>query len=52
MLSACRRARCPTAHLLPTLDEYTVAYRDRSAVLNPRNALRMNAGGGLISRCS
>ncbi|HYU34421.1 MAG TPA: winged helix DNA-binding domain-containing protein [Thermoanaerobaculia bacterium] len=32
----------PSAHLLPPFDEYTVAYRDRSAVLDP-------AHGGLVS---
>jgi hypothetical protein len=36
------------AHLLPLLDEYTVAYRDRSAVLSAADTLRVNAGGGLI----
>jgi hypothetical protein len=30
------------------LDEYTVAYRDRRAVIEARHALRVNAGGGLI----
>lgn len=32
----------PAAYLLPAFDEYTVAYRDRSAVLDP-------ARGGLVS---
>jgi hypothetical protein len=32
----------PTAYLLPAFDEYTVAYRDRSAVLDPSH-------GGIIS---
>ncbi len=36
------------AHLLPAFDEYTVAYRDRDAVLNPANAKRVNAGGGIF----
>lgn len=36
------------AHLLPAFDEYTVAYRDRSAVLDPEYALRVNAGGGVF----
>lgn len=29
------KATSPAAHLLPVYDEYTVAYRDRSAALNP-----------------
>ncbi|MFL6245717.1 MAG: winged helix DNA-binding domain-containing protein [Thermoanaerobaculia bacterium] len=38
-----------TAHLLPPFDEYTVAYKDRSAVLDPALAKRVNAGGGMIN---
>ena len=34
--------------LLPTWDEYTVAYRDRSDILDPRYAIRVNAGGGIL----
>lgn len=30
------RTRPPVAHLLPNFDEYTVAYRDRSALVDPR----------------
>ena len=37
------------AYLLPAFDEYLVAYRDRSAVLSPRDARRINAGGGLLA---
>ena len=29
------RPRQPSAHLLPNFDEFTVAYRDRSALLHP-----------------
>ena len=36
------------AHLLPPFDEYTVAYKDRSAVLDPTDAKRVNAGGGIF----
>ncbi|HYM96071.1 MAG TPA: crosslink repair DNA glycosylase YcaQ family protein, partial [Candidatus Sulfotelmatobacter sp.] len=28
----------PVAHLLPNFDEYTVAYRDRAAILHPDRA--------------
>ena len=34
--------------LLPTWDEYTVAYRDRNDILDPRYAIRVNAGGGIL----
>jgi|SRR5579875_18401 hypothetical protein len=34
----------PAAYLLPPYDEYTVAYKDRSAVLNPRDAQRTGNG--------
>jgi len=37
------------AYLLPAFDEYLVAYRDRGAVLNPRDVRRINAGGGLLA---
>lgn len=36
-------------HLLAPFDEYTVAYKDRSAVLDPGDARRVNAGGGMIN---
>ena len=38
-----------TAYLLPAYDEFTVAYRDRSAVLEPSRARRPDSGGGLLS---
>jgi hypothetical protein len=37
------------AHLLPAFDEYLVGYRDRSAVLDPAHAGKVNAGGGMLS---
>jgi len=37
----------PTAHLLPAYDEYTVAYTDRSAVLDPAHAIE--ARGGILN---
>jgi hypothetical protein len=37
------------AYLLPAYDEYTVAYRDRSAVLDPSHAQRPDSGGGIFS---
>jgi hypothetical protein len=39
----------PTAYLLPPYDEYTVAYKDRSAVLDPLYAKRLNTGNGVFS---
>lgn len=41
--------RAQTVHLLPPFDEYTVAYRDRSAVVDPAFAKRVNAGGGMLN---
>ncbi|MEX2122466.1 MAG: winged helix DNA-binding domain-containing protein [Woeseia sp.] len=35
-------------HLLPAFDEYTVGYKDRSAILDPQFASRLNAGGGML----
>jgi hypothetical protein len=37
-----------SAHLLPAYDEYTVAYRDRSAVLDPLHARRPDSGNGIF----
>ena len=36
------------ASLLPAWDEFTVAYRDRSDVLDPRFTVKVNAGGGVL----
>jgi winged helix DNA-binding protein len=38
----------PTAYLLPAYDEYTVAYKDRSAVLNPAFGKQANSGNGIF----
>jgi hypothetical protein len=38
-----------SVHLLPPFDEYTVAYKDRSAILDPAFAKRLNAGGGILN---
>jgi hypothetical protein len=45
---AARRARSGSVWLLPPFDEYLIAYRDRTAVLDPRHAKRVNRGGGLL----
>jgi hypothetical protein len=37
-----------TVHLLPTFDEYTVAYKDRNAVLATEHARHVYVGGGMI----
>lgn len=42
------RVAASTAYLLPPWDEYTVAYRDRAAMLDPAHAPRVNAGGGIL----
>jgi hypothetical protein len=36
------------ARLLPAFDEFVVGYADRSAVLDPAHAKRVNAGGGIL----
>lgn len=38
----------PVAHLLPVYDEYTVAYKDRRAVLAPEYAARPDSGNGIF----
>lgn len=38
----------PMAYLLPMYDEYTVAYKDRSAVLSAEDAARPDAGNGIF----
>jgi hypothetical protein len=43
-----RPSRGGRVHLLPAWDEFTVAYRDRSDILDPRHAVRVNAGGGVL----
>jgi Winged helix DNA-binding domain len=37
-----------SAHLLPAYDEYTVAYKDRNAVLDPVDAKRAATGNGIF----
>jgi DNA glycosylase AlkZ-like len=37
-----------TAYLLPAWDEFTVAYRDRTDILDQTYALRANAGSGVL----
>jgi hypothetical protein len=43
-----RARRSPAALLLPAFDEYLIAYRAREASLDPAQAKRINAGGGLL----
>lgn len=38
----------PTGYLLPAFDEYTVAYKDRSAVLDPKYTKQANSGNGIF----
>ncbi|MEN3334595.1 MAG: hypothetical protein V7641_3960 [Blastocatellia bacterium] len=51
LASSMPTAKAPSlaAHLLPPYDEYTVAYKDRSAVLDPLYAKLMNTGNGVFS---
>jgi len=48
MPQASSPARNAKAFLLPAWDEYTVAYRDRSDILDAKYATRVNAGGGVL----
>ena len=50
MVSAKRVRSDPSqsAVLLPAFDEYLVAYKDRSAFIDPAFAKRVNAGGGIL----
>lgn len=38
-----------SAFLLPAFDEYLVAYKDRSAIVDPAYVKKVNAGGGLLN---
>jgi hypothetical protein len=38
----------PVAHLLPAFDEYTVAYKDRAAVLHPSHTRQANAAAAVL----
>ena len=42
-------AAFPSVYLLPWFDEFLVAYKDRSAVLEPANTKQVNAGGGMLN---
>jgi Winged helix DNA-binding domain len=46
---AARGGGTPSVHLLPPFDEYTVAYKDRTAIIDPAFAKRVNAGGGILN---
>jgi hypothetical protein len=39
----------PTTHLLPPFDEYTIAYKDRSAVIDPDAAHTIQTRNGIFS---
>jgi hypothetical protein len=43
-----RGTRATTAHLLPNYDEYTVAYRDRRALLHPSTVPSTSAQSALL----
>ena len=43
------RAASERAYLLPPFDEYTVAYKDRSAVLDPIYSRHLHTGNGVFS---
>lgn len=47
--NAARSGTTPSVHLLPPFDEYTVAYKDRTAIIDPAFAKRVNAGGGMLN---
>jgi hypothetical protein len=40
-----------TAQLVPAFDEYLIAYKDRSAMVLPEHARRVNGGGGMLNPC-
>jgi hypothetical protein len=44
-----RSVTSPNVHLLPPFDEYTVAYKDRGAILDTAFSRHLNAGGGMLS---
>ena len=43
------KEKTPRVHLLPAYDEYTVAYKDRSAVLDAAHTKEVNNGYGILS---
>jgi hypothetical protein len=44
-----RKLASVNVHLLPAFDEYTVAYRDRTPIVDASLVRRINNGGGIIS---
>jgi Winged helix DNA-binding domain len=46
--AADRTPPTPRAHLLPTYDEYTIAYRDHHAVLDPRHRQQVLTANGRV----
>ena len=42
------QAASPTAHLLPAYDEYTIAYKDHSAVLDPQYLEQVISAYGIV----
>jgi hypothetical protein len=44
-----RKSKRGHVELVPAFDEWLVAYRNRNAVLDPAQAKRLNAGGGLLA---
>jgi len=40
--------RGPSVHLLPAFDECLIAYKDRSAFIDPSHVRAINAGGGML----
>ncbi|HEX2831574.1 MAG TPA: winged helix DNA-binding domain-containing protein [Thermoanaerobaculia bacterium] len=44
-----RQRKSSSVRLLPAFDEYTVAYRDRTPIVEPELVRRINNGGGMIS---
>jgi len=49
LANARNKASSLTAYLLPAFDEYTVAYKNRSAALNPKYAKPPNYGQDTLS---
>jgi len=47
-MAAGRTPLSPRAHLLPTYDEYTIAYREHHAVLDPRHLQQVWAANGMV----
>jgi hypothetical protein len=43
------RAKPQQVFLLPGFDEYFIAYRDRTAILDPKHSKHLNLGGGMVN---